>query len=129
MPRFARLLALIAVLGLCSARALSAQDASAAAPQISDAKLAVFADAYLRVARLQEDYQAKMAAAHEPQAKLDLRRQQEEEFQKILLAEKTTAEEYRAALNVLAVDDAQRSKFDKIVETLRNQSPTPKAGG
>lgn len=128
IARFAHrcLLAIVGTL-FCGA-ALSAQQTTGV-PQISESKLPVIAAAYLRVARLQEDYQAKMAAAHEPQAKIDLRHQQDAEYQQIMTAEKITSEEYRDALNVLAADGDQRAKFDKVVETLRTQEPAPKAGG
>lgn len=129
IARFARhcLLAIVGTLGC--AVTLAAQQTTTGVPQITESKLPVIAATYLRVARLQEDYQAKMAAAHEPQAKIDLRHQQDAEYEQILTAEKLTSEEYRDALNVLAADGDQRAKFDKIVETLRTQEPAPKAGG
>lgn len=116
-----------AFLLLCVVPAVRAQEPqppvpTAAQPSIGDDKLTTVAEIYLKIFALQEDFQSKLAGAHEPQAKSELRRRADEGIQEILRARNFTPDDYRAVTSILTSNPEQRARFDKVLEELKAQS-------
>jgi hypothetical protein len=94
---------------------LHAQDS---VPAIGEAKLRVYATAWIEIGALREEINAELGRTHDEQGKAEIRARLDSGVAKILDGHKLSAREYERITWVISVDAGQRAGFERIVAEL-----------
>ena len=113
-------LAALSLSTLASESSLHAQEQEL--PRIGEARLRVFATAYLAMATASEEFQGEMGRSHEAQERDRLRQRLRDRLTAILGAREMTQEEYEHITLLVSIDEEQLELFEEILEELTGNS-------
>lgn len=138
--RFATLLGLVLPMSVAVPAAISGQEPAAqpeptqvqqpaAAPAVSDERVAVYVRAYLAERRVQDEFDPLLAAVRNKQDEIQhtLRLQRDSAMAKVYADHEMTEEEFKFITFVVSSDQDRHDLFKQLLEAAQNgtQTPTP----
>ena len=109
-------LAAVSLSTVVDASALQAQEQEDA--EIGEARLRVFASAYVAMAVARDDFHREMGRTHEEQGRDRLRERLGERTTEILAEREMTREEYERITLAISIDAERRELFERILEEI-----------
>ena len=109
-------LAAVCLSTVVDASALQAQEQEV--PEIGEARLRVFASAYVAMAAARDDFHREMGRTHEEQERDRLRERLGERTTEILAEREMTREEYERITLAISIDAERRELFQRILEEI-----------
>ena len=104
----------VLLVGVPSSLAAQEQDV----PQISEARMRVFATVYVAMGEARDDFHAVLGRTHEAQERDRLRAQLRERIETILAEHEMAQEEFEQITLVVSIDEDQRQTFERILAEL-----------
>lgn len=125
---------LMLVAGAVAPVQLSAQDADDTenrgrqimpeAPPIGDGEMEDFAEVYLVIAEIREDFEHELEEIADPEQARALQRETTEQIRGVVTGSPLTVERYTQIGQILNVDPEQRAEFQALVREMREDDDT-----
>ena len=87
-------------------------------PEIPQDELETFAQAYLAIAEVRQDYEAQLQQANDPEVANQLQQEANQEMTAVLQDHGMEVQQYTRITQVLNVDEEQRAEFETILQEL-----------